>query len=61
MRFIKTVTDNIYFAIPFYVNKMKFPPVEASQAKVSLCSSYVSVNLKHSQIWCLRFQEQESI
>lgn len=60
MYFTKTVTD-IYFAIPLYVNKMKFPPVETSQVKVSLCSSHVSVHLKHSQIRCLRFQELESI
>lgn len=61
MYFIKTATDNISFAIHLYVTKMKFPPVETSQVKVSLHSSRVSVNLKHSQIWCLRFQELASI
>lgn len=30
MHFIKTIADNIYFAIPLFVNKMKFPTVEAS-------------------------------
>lgn len=61
MHYIKTVNDNIYFAIHLYVNKMKFPPVEMEQMKVSLCSSSGSVNLKCSQIYCLSIKQHGSL